>query len=701
MSYIDPGVSRHNRFRQITEVALASLPAAPPAQQAPARSTYLGAALGMRSQGAQSLIDTVVEGLLSTGIQIAQALWGRTDDRKLTPYESGGSYSSPEESENILDYVWAVIFGNKAAPDGQSVWWRPKQFSEWLTEDVNKRVNEIISAMVGIGDSIWKALNDAADGVKWFAEWLGSATDTTAEFIKKITDELFKAGSAAFTWLGERGDEIKAALGDAWTTVSNWVASATSNITDAIFGAGKTVSDFFSDNASKIGSALGAAWTWVNSTLTTAARSALSWFQTNILKGATSIGTVATNMAAVIQRALFGSAKTVGTWLSEQGTAIGNALGAAWTWVNSTLTTAARSALSWFQTNILKGATSIGTVATNMAAVIQRALFGSAKTVGTWLSEQGTAIGNALGAAWTWINGIASGARNWISGIGDALASWFTAAGSQGSSGQSNGSSGPSGQQSTGARGSANILTAIWYAIGSNVSNAIRDMLSDLGDALGRTPIVGQALETVVDAVAGLIPHYTPYTTQDNPKPDAPSAERTAGGGDINVNTYDITDIDRLFFKSNDGLAPGDERPQIASYGTSGNPQLRPMHFQVPSSGTFEFYRKTTRTTTPAADFERLFRIANNNVTVDESLNVNEDLDVDEDMRSATITVDMRLTTAPTIGLPRRTARIFIGRIPDRNGNTSSSSNWGLRMLYRPSTGNIRHGTLLNFGTSA
>ena len=193
------------------------------------------------------------------------------------------------------------------------------------------------------------------------------------------------------------------------------------------------------------------------------------------------------------------------------------------------------------------------------------------RTATEWWNHTTTSLTSISNSIWKWLNDLGNNARGWIHAIGDWLNSVFP--------------SGVGGQQAETTRTGANVLAAIWAGISNTVAGSV---LGPLAEALGHIPLVGPTIASAITALAGQIPHYQAYTgsTGDNPKPGGGT-----GGGNIDVNQYDIIDVDRLYFNSDDGIQDDTDTPHMSTHTYTGTDSAnkRGFTFMIPLRGEYNF----------------------------------------------------------------------------------------------------------------
>ena len=331
-------------------------------------------------------------------------------------------------------------------------------------------------------------------------------------------------------------DTLIAGAGQLAADVATWV-------TDLHTNAATEITSFFADIEGSIETALGTTWTNIETFIGSITTSAASWLEGQSAAIETALGTTWTNLETFI-----GSITTsAATWLEGQGTAIETALGTAWTNIETFIGSITGTAADWLEARGTEIETALGTAWTNLNTFL-----GSITTsAASWLAGQGANIRTALGTAWTNLT-------TFLGSITGTASAWIQTQGS-------------------------NIETALgttWTALEtfiSGISNSAADWLEDRGTE------IETALGDIWDSISGFFPSvstaYADHETADNTIYVNPASTATSriGDGDIDMKTWDIRRVDRIFFDSNDSIDSGSDDPHIS--GSLGN-----LSFFVPST---------------------------------------------------------------------------------------------------------------------
>ena len=621
----------------------------------------------------------------------------------------------------IPEYLQGFLFGRKdqtfttdtsTNPDTTEVRHIPRTLREWGGDFIQ----DLLPDATAVGDQIYEFLfGEAPDtpGGGWteaVQNSLKAARDTAVNAYTMAGRVFTTLYDDAAAWWNAQGSAIATALGQAgnafwnWliglnstvrgriTAAATWVASAADNIKNALFGSVQTAAMWLQNNVvTALGAANNAFWNWLiglNSTVRGRITAAATW-----------VASAADN----IKNALFGSVQTAAMWLQNNVvTALGAANNAFWNWLiglNSTVRGRITAAATWVSNAATNITTALGntwtaidawlddtyTTANQVWLSIRDHLFGSvnsvARTALQWVetnaSNIGTYLTNLSNTIWSWLNDLGDTARGWIHAIGDWLNSVFPTSDGDGQSGD-----GVRGRAET-ARTTGNVLSAIWNGISTNVGSVVRGAIDSLASAVGRVPIVGETLAAVITGIADLLPKFESYSTSNR------GPGRETSGGDINVNTHDIINVDRLFFESNDPLVFTDARPHITGNTVSTS---RSMQFFVPKAGTYTFYTRIRNAENTADDTKELMNMHGTlGMTLNEDLLVQGNIDTTGKLRGDYLELAERYGDAP---LPRTRGRAYL-----YIRNTSGGRR-GLYVAYFPTTGSARRSQILDLGVA-
>ena len=170
----------------------------------------------------------------------------------------------------------------------------------------------------------------------------------------------------------------------------------------------------------------------------------------------------------------------------------------------------------------------------------------------------------------------------------------------------------------------ANAFVAWLSDSGNVVKNAISNSLSDVFAAVGGaitgiteaieeflfgTEASGVAEDTIDNQSAGVLRFLRKIKTD-------------AAAQTLNFNTFDISEIDRIFFNSNDGVQINSQWAHITGWGsnesdppTDAEKNVRSMRFHVPSGGLFQFtHRREPFPNTTSLTFNNLLYMDKANV---------------------------------------------------------------------------------------
>ena len=141
------------------------------------------------------------------------------------------------------------------------------------------------------------------------------------------------------------------------------------------------------------------------------------------------------------------------------------------------------------------------------------------------------------------------------------------------------------------ATAAGNFLGDVFDNVSAHVASGAEAFASWFIDAWnkasGQDPIIPKAAAEIEDGAPPVILHADTTTSS--------ATERTRGTqGDIDMGTYDLRDVDRIFFNSNDPIRETDTRPQITAT-PSGQTSHTSLEFFVPSGGLYQFKTRTSR----------------------------------------------------------------------------------------------------------
>ena len=275
--------------------------------------------------------------------------------------------------------------------------------------------------------------------------------------------------------------------------------------------------------------------------------------------------------------------------------------------VSSAISSAISGITSYIGTNASQFAqkiiSSLGTTWTNLTSLLSTV----SNNITTWLQNRGTEIRAALGTTFTnavsWVQGLTNTVRTRITNA----ASWVASATANVRNVISSAAT-----QIQSALGTAwTNLTSLLSTVSNNISDWIKTIFRNFVNKLPGASLVSETLDAIFNKFNELVPSGNPSSTNTN-----------NSAGDIDLKTWDIRNVDRIFFESNDALDNTDTRPQISSYRTSSNTGW--LEFLVPSATSrYNFYVNTTS--------NNLMSIVNDGVRIFKNLLISDKINVGTD----------------------------------------------------------------------
>ena len=531
-----------------------------------------------------SLADDLGAWLFDTVVEPIQTWW---DDTTETGTDADNSFPARawrgitalgdafvEDVLEGLGTVWEFFNENIITPVKE--WWDDTEDTTTGADNtIPARVWRGIIALTPFGDDI---VTEVTDGLDWAFDTVTETWDYIRGNVTDFGANILEGFGSAWAYFNSN---IVTPIQTWWETTADTASPADDSIPArvwrGILDLGSAFTDGISDGVSDaLDTAIegltfvdGTIRDWINDNLNVVAvRAGLLTLGTWLGEGASVITKVVTDLPGqlytgattfthVVRGLLFGGiSATAADWLEDRGTEIQAALGDAWVNVNNLVTEIGSDAADWLEEQSAEIVTALGD-AGNTAWTWLQTLPGSARNFLTGIT--GT-IHSTLDRIAGWV-GTTSTALAWISDTLYDGATTFVDAAKEalfgGGTPEAFAESEADGQI-TSALSSGGDITA---KIGADIDAAWVSFANSVQSGLTTT---GSALTSFLsDLTGGLL------------FGDSGSTETGGSQGDIDVKTFDLRNVDRIFFNSNDGIKTNSDFPHFTASIQNGARNLR------------------------------------------------------------------------------------------------------------------------------
>ena len=397
-------------------------------------------------------------------------------------------------------------------------------------------------------------------------KWWTDSTDAAIAFVKGLATDGIAALNAFITWLGSSTDIIDK-IWDQLKTSYNWLENTLQPIVDEVWDSLKTSYTWLENGvvalANNVWDQLKTSYTWLENGIVDLANNV--WDQ---LK--TSYNWLENTLQPIVDE-VWDSLKTSYTWLENGVVALANnvwdQLKISYNWLSDTIS----GVVSEVQANLGQTWTDLNNLWDGLSSAVQTGLSDAL----TWLENTLYPVKTALTTAIDWVTNAPAKIYNILSSGATTLTSSFLGAAQSilfGGATPSAFAESEADGQITSSLNSTNAGT-IGKKIVDDLTSSFRSFGNEIG---GLTISAGRSLANIFSDIIDRV--ITGISGTDG------RGQSNADGGNIDMKTWDITNVDRLYFNSNDNpIVNNDDRPVIAGF-------LENMWFGVGDNHDFQYY---------------------------------------------------------------------------------------------------------------